>query len=198
MTNIYTLADELETLKADMQMLKSLLRDRVVITEDMVRRSARARIKRLLPSSNFSLVSTIAILFSLGTFTYSHVVNGTFSLTFLLITWVFLLFCLIRPLFMNNKALRTALTQGSLTEVTTQVKKWSQQVSLNRTLSIIALTIWAMFFFYDAHTDIMQRPASLIVIFIIFLFVISSIIEHQHRVAKTSREVLDEIAEVKK
>lgn len=199
MTTYYSLLDDMEQLKAQMNILMTHLKKNEIITEEMVLRTTKNQMERILPSRISEVLSLLVTFLVIPGFSiYGYLKGDINSLPFELFTIAMCWYSGCRTLLGMRTNIRAAFNRGSLTEVAAKVAKIRRQNALNSVLTPIIMLIWCSWFLYLNYTDLLAEHNGLFMCFLIFAFVAVSIATGFYRIRRVTGNVLQQIEELKK
>lgn len=199
MKDFQEMNDELQTLKAQMEILTKNLKEKDILTDEMILKTTRNRIKPLVPSKlwiYFSFVLVGVVMPAL--FIFAHLVDGNFSTPYLCVTFLFFASIIYRCYKNLKLNVNDTLMNGSLTEVASKVAAMKQLNTKHAISTAILVLVWIGFYLVETWEDLSTNVDHAVVVFVIFTFVIASVAGKFHRVHKVTKDVLDKIEELKK
>lgn len=200
MTHSYSeMSDELNILKAQMQILtKHLIKDEV-ISDAMLRTTIHARVSNIAPGRGMCYASIfVAGIFIPAVFIASHFLNGFMNLPFLIATLIMCAYGVIRSCRALRLDIAANIHTAPLTEIAHKVAIWRKTNSQDALITAVILFVWCTWFVIGNWADLSADIDRLVFVFLIFTFVIARNIYSYVRVSRTSREILNQIDELKK
>lgn len=199
MTSYFTLCEDMEQLKAQMNILMSHLRKNEIITEEMVRHSVQTRMKKILPSRIKEYVALFIVAgFMPAYLIFCYYCGKITSLTFVIATILMCAYTTFWTLYGKYSNLRNVCKNGTLTEVATQVARMRRQNNIVSITTPLVFVAWCTVYFTIYFRDLVQgEMTQLVIALIIILVVATDIIYGLYRVRRITSEVLNEINELK-
>lgn len=199
MTSYFTLCDDMDQLKSQMNILMSHLRKNEIITEDMVRYSVQNRMKKILPTRIKEYVTLLIVAgFMPAYLIFCYCTGLITSLTFVIATILMCLYTTFWTLYGKYSNLRNVCKNGTLTEVATQVARMRRQNSIVSITTPLVLVAWCTVYFTIYFRDLVQgEMTQLVIALMIILVVATDIIYGLYRVRRITGDVLNEINELK-
>lgn len=199
MTSYFTLRDDMDQLKAQMNILMSHLKQNEIITDEMIRKSVQSRMKRILPSK----FSECATLFIIGLFMPVYLIccyyfGKVTSLTFVVATIAMCLYTTVRTLIGMHKNVRNVCKNGNLTEVATEVARMQRRNIIESIITPLVLVAWCCVYFSVYFNDLVVEHNGLFIACGIILFVTVNLAYGFYRIHRVTNEVLKEIESIKK
>ncbi len=189
--------NDFEVMKAQMAVLKNFAANNEVISQQMVEATIKANRDTLTVKRSASIFSLLIITAAAGVFLYSHFVLGKGSLVFAIANTIWLIFCGFLGYRYYKLNIHENLMSDSLTETAEQISKWKNLNNSNMLYAAIGLVIWLVFLFFETKSDLMQNLEHAIFVFILFTFVIGSVVSRWKKVNKATDEMLRMINELK-
>lgn len=187
----------MQTLKDQMNILMSHLKQNNIITEEMVRRTTQRQMEHILPSRIKVVLSfLVSILFVPGMTIYEYFNGQISSLPFTLFTVVMCWYAGSRIFTSNHNDIRRLYKEGSLTQVAESVVRMRRQNFIDGLLTMGFLLVWCGWFLYLNYTDLLNEHNGLFFCGIIFLFVTVSIVLGYNRLRRVTGDVLKQIEEL--
>lgn len=197
MTTFVT-TDELDILKAQMQVLRSHLKDNEIISKEMLEATVKAEAKNIT-GKRMSFLTTMIVDTLMGIyFAWIYFSRpGFMSTTFLIATLCWCLLWVVVAYLQYRENMQDRLLNDSLTEAATDLMKLKKQNLRLAYLTIAATIAWLCILFYETWEELSQPIPCLLVCMIIFFvtFCVSSKMQKIHR---TTSDLMRQIEEVKK
>jgi len=189
---------ELETLKAQMSVLKNHLSNETIISDELVNATISAKTKSITYNKKNYLRAIIISLAMAALFSLQFLVKDGASLTFtaLTVAWC-LLFAVIN--FINYRRNdQENLMSGSLTETAKNIIAWRKRHSIQNIIAALAAAIWVPACLIEFWDGMLEKPESAIIVALIFGFVFYTTISKYIKSRKTSKEILNQIEALNK
>lgn len=190
--------DELDELKAEMQVLKSLLAKDEIINQKMLEVTFQSRVINHTPSqrANIAGIATglFIIAFSLGI----HVIKGEYSLWFTVVTTAWGALCAALSYRRYRLNTRETLLNTPLTESVKEILGWKKELQTTGLALSAGLVIWIPCLLIEIWGDITTNLDHAIGVFVLLVFVLSSQISHYRKVRHVIDELLGQISELSK
>lgn len=190
-----TYNNELEVLKSQMEVLKRVLSHDEIVSEDMFRAAIEARTKGLdYKKSEYlrGLVMTCIV----GAFLAQQFAKGMFSMPFMAITTAWIILFIVLNIIGYLKNDHDNLMCGTLVGTAENIMSWRRKKSVEGIVKTIATAIWAPACLIEIWGDVSTNPVHAMLAALIFAFVLYSAIRTHVRGMRSSKEILDQIAEI--
>lgn len=198
MTNYLTLCDDMNQLKAQMNILMSHLRQNEIITDEMIHNSVQNRMKSIVPSRIAEYAALAMLVFLSIFFIYCYCIGKMTSLAYVIATIAMCIYSAFQIIYGKYNNLRNICKNGTLTEVATQVARMRRQNALFSITTPLVLIAVCSVYFYEYYNTLITEHNGLFMVMLIILFVTSNLIYRFYRVHHITGEVLDEIENFKK
>lgn len=190
--------DELEVLKAQMQVLRAHLQNNEIVSSEMFDATIKAEIKNITGKRK-SFILTMVVDSLMGIyFAWIYFSRPGFMSTLFLVStlcwcllWVFVAFLQYR------QNMRDRLLNDSMTEVVKDLITLKQQNLRVAYLSIVASVAWLSVLFYETWDDISHNAEHCIIVCLILFFVSYSVSSRIQKTHRTINHLLRQIQEVK-
>ncbi len=189
--------NDFEVMKAQMNVLKNFAANNEVISLQMLDATLKANRDTLTAKRSASIISMLIIAAAAGVFLYSHFVLGKGSLVFTIANTIWLIFCEFLGYRYYKLNIHENLMSDSLTETAEQITKWKNLNNSNMLYAAIGLVIWSVFLLFETGSDLMHNLEHAIFVFVLFTFVIGSVVSRWKKVNKATDEMLRMIEELK-
>lgn len=199
MSSYFTLRDDMDQLKAQMNILMSHLKQNEIITDEMVRRSVQTHMKSILPSRFRVNLG----LFIVGAFMPIYLIvcyclGMINSLPFVIATIALCLYSAAMMLLARYNDLRNVCKNGTLTELATQVARYRRRNTIASIATPLVVLAWAAVYFSENYKALLDEHNGLFIACGIILFVTVYVICGYRRVNRVAGDVLEEIENLKK
>jgi len=199
MQSYFTLRDDMDQLKAQMNILMSHLKQNEIITDEMVRRSVQTRMKSILPSQfRVNLALCIVGAFMPIYLIVCYCLGMINSLPFVIATIALCLYSAVVMLLTRYNDLRNVCKNGALTEVATQVAHYRRRNTITSFATPLVVLVWCIVYFSENYQTLLTEHNGLFIACGIILFVTVYVIYGFRRVNRVTGEVLEEIENLKK
>lgn len=190
--------DELDELKAEMQVLKSLLAKDEIINQKMLEATFRSRVTNHTVSRRANIAGIVTGLFIVGITAAAYFTNGTYSLWFTLVTvgWGVLCAAISYRRYCLNT--REKLLSTPLTESVREILNWKKEIQTTGLALSAGLIIWIPCLLVELWGDITTNIDHAIIVFVIVTFALTSQIGHYRKVRQVIDELLNQIGELAK
>ena len=200
MASYFTLCEDMEQLKAQMNILMSHLRKNEIITEEMVRHSVQTRMKKILPSRIKEYVALFIVAgFMPAYLIFCYYCGKITSLTFVIATILMCAYTAFWTLYGKYNNLRNVCKNGTLTEVATAVARMRRQNNIVSITTPLVLIAWcAVYFSIYFHELVEGDMRQMVFALMIIILVVTDVAYGIYRVRRVTGDVLDEIESLKK
>lgn len=199
MANYFTLCDDMEQLKAQMNILMSHLKQNEIITDEMIRASVQKRMKQIVPSRVKEYIALLIVAGFMPIYLICCYYFGKItSLPFVIATIVLCLYTTIRSIIGKYNNVRNVCKNGNLTEVATEVVRMRKLNIINGIITPLLLIAWCCVYFHEYFKDLVVEHNGLFFAVMIILIVTVDIAIGLYRVHRVTGEVLEEIESIKK
>lgn len=200
MSSYFTLCEDMEQLKSQMNILMSHLRQNEIITEEMVRHSVQNRMKKILPSRIKEYVALFIVAgFMPAYLIFCYYCDKITSLTFVIATILMCAYSAFWTLHGKYNNLRNVCKNGTLTEVATEVARMRRNNNIVSITTPLVLIAWcAVYFSIYFHELVEGDMRQLVFALMIFILVVTDVAYGIYRVRRVTGDVLDEIESLKK
>lgn len=200
MSSYFTLCEDMEQLKSQMNILMSHLRQNEIITEEMVRHSVQNRMKKILPSRIKEYVALFIVAgFMPAYLIFCYYCGKITSLTFVIATILMCAYSAFWTLHGKYNNLRNVCKNGTLTEVATEVARMRRNNNIISITTPLVLIAWcAVYFSIYFHELVEGDMRQLVFALMIFILVVTDVAYGIYRVRRVTGDVLDEIESLKK
>lgn len=195
----FATTDELDILKAQMQVLRSHLQQNEIISQEMLDATVKAEVKTIIGKRRSFLLTMIADTLMCAYFIWIYFSRPGFMSTLFLVTTIcWCLFWVLVAWHQYRQNMRDRLLNDSLTEAALDLVKVKQQNLRQARLTIIASIVWLVVLFWETWDDISHSPEHCLFVCMIIFFVGYSVSSRLQKVHRTTTSLLRQIEEVKK
>lgn len=183
--------DDLEVMKAQMQVLKRHLADNEIVSNEMLEATVKARVRSLTSRRVWNIVGiviNVAIMVLIVV-----CMHNMFSTVFLAATTVWCLFWIAVNISQYRDNMRDALLTDTLIDTAQKITRWRRQNSRHFLAAMLASVVWIGFLMREIWGDIIARPDHAVGVAIIIVFVMANVIKRYRKVEKTTEELLEQI-----
>lgn len=200
MPSIFTLCEDMEQLKSQMNILMSHLKQNEIITDEMVRHSVQSRMKKILPSRIKEYAALIILLGFMPAFQiYCYCSGKITSLTFVIATILLCLYSAFWTLYGKYNNLRNVCKNGTLTEVATEVARMRRNNNIVSITTPLVFVAWCAIYFSIYFQELLDDDLrQLVLALMVIIAVAADIVYGLYRVRRVTGDVLDEIKSLKK
>lgn len=199
MNTIIELNDELEVLKAQMQVLTRHLDNNDVITEDMIHATTSARMERILPKKGMMWLSLLVCgLFIPAFAVWGTVTQHTYSVALCVYTVLMCWFGCWKTIEYFRGDMHVDYSEGSLTEISEKVMKFRQSNNRQQCITYIIMFSWMGWFVLENLNVLKNSLDNTIGVGIVFAIVIICSVTYTIKSNKLTREILRDIEELQK
>lgn len=191
--------DELELLKAQMQVLTSKLQKSEIISEEMIRVSASAHGKSLLGNKRWAYFHFfLSGILLPGMFLYQYFVLGQFSLMILILSLIFFYFNVYRSWkALKRSSMKDTFQHGSLTEIAAATAQWKKEISREKWMTFTIAGIWLAGLFYEISDELIGNLGETVFVFLIVAFPLLGVYHYFRQVSKATDSILKQIKALK-
>lgn len=194
----FATTDELDVLKAQMQVLRAHLQNNEIVSKEMLEATVKAEVKNIMGKRK-SFLTTMIVDALMGVyFTWIYLSRpGSMSTIFLIATlcwcllWVVVAYCQYR------QNMRDRLLNDSLTEAALDLAKVKKQNLRLAYLTIAASIVWIGVLFYETWDELSQ-PLPCVFVSMIIFFVAYCVSSRMQKIHRATTELLRQIEDVKK
>lgn len=199
MSSYFTLCDDMDQLKAQMNILMSHLKQNEIITDEMVRFSVQKRMKKILPGriKQYAVMLLVAVLmpcYLIAMMHFGKITSVPFVATTIAMCW----YSAFSMYYSKYNELRNVCKDGALTEVATQVARLRRKNILFSILTPLVLIVWCVVYFTEYYQDLLTEHNGLFMAIFIIMIVTADIVFGAYRIHRVTSDVLDEIKSLKK
>lgn len=194
----FATTDELDILKAQMQVLRSHLQQNEIISQEMLDATVKAEVKSIMGKRRSFLITMIVDTLMCAYFVWIYFSRpGFMSPLFLVATicwcmlWVFVAW---RQYCQN---MRERLLNDTLTEAALDLVKVKQQNLRHAYLTIIASIAWVCVLFWETWDEISQNPEQCLMVCFILCFVLYCVSSRMMKIHRTTTSLIRQIEEIK-
>lgn len=199
MTNYFTICDDMDQMKVQMNILMSHLKQNEIITDEMIQASIKSRMKTIVPSRIKECVALLIVAGFMPIYLiYCYHIDKITSLPFVVATIALCLYSTIRMFISKYNNVRNVCKNGNLTEVAIEVARMRRLNTINIITTPLMLGAWCCVYFYEYFQDLMVERISLFFALFIILFVTGDIAYGFYRIHRVTGEVLKEIENIRK
>lgn len=189
--------EELNVLRAQMDILKKHIAENEVISQEMLDATMKANVKNLTSKQVYYLLGiALDIVVSLFIM-YIYFQGGTCSLVFMIATVAWGLFWAFINYQQYKLNVRKQLLDGVLIDTAEEVMKWKQLNMKQGVMGAVASVIWCSICLYEIWGDISQNPLHAVFVGLIFVVVFGTTANRWLKVHKVTSELLKQIAEMR-
>lgn len=193
----YATNNELEVLKAQMQVLKNHLADKEVISKEMIDATIRCRVKSLTSKRATGILSMAVIAAMAIFFGYQYFSAHQVSTLFFVVTMLWFLICGYASYKHYALNLRENLMDGDLTVTAQYIAKWKKTNADWALYGSISMSVWCGFCLYETWGELVANPKEFIFVAIIWSFVLLNVVPRWVKVNRVTTELLQQIDELK-
>lgn len=190
--------DELDELKAEMQVLKSLLAKDEIINQKMLEATFRSRVINHTNSRRANIAGIATGLFIIGVTVAAYITKDAYSTWFMLLTVAWGLLCAALSYRRYCLNTREKLLSTPLTESVKEILNWKKELQTTGLALSAGLIIWIPCLLIEIWGDITTNLDHAVIVFVIVVFVLSSQIGHYRKVRHVIDELLNQIGELTK
>ena len=194
----YATTDELDILKAQMQVLRAHLQNNEIISKEMLEATVKAEVKNTMGKRRSFLMTMIVDTLMGVYFVWIYLSRpGTMSTLFLIATLCWCLLWVAVAYLQYRQNMRERLLNDSLTEAALDLAKVKKQNLRMAYLTIAASVVWIGVLFYETWDELSQ-PLPCLFVCMILLFVSYNVSSRMQKIHRTATDLLRQIEEVKK
>ena len=183
--------DDLEVMKAQMQVLKRHLADNEIVSNEMLEATVKARVRSLTARRVWNIVSIAADLAIMVLIVVC--MHSAFSTMFLAATTVWCLFWMFINICQYRDNVRDALLTDTLIDTAQKITRWRKQNSRHFLAAMLASVAWIGFLMREIWSDIVARQDHAVGVAIIIVFVMATVIKRYRNIDKATNELLEQI-----
>ena len=183
--------DDLEVMKAQMQVLKRHLADNEIVSNEMLEATVKARVRSLTARRVWNIVSIAADLAIMVMIVVC--MRNAFSTMFLVATTAWCLFWIFINMIQYRDNVRDALLTDTLINTAQKIIRWRKQNSRHFLAAMIASVVWIGFLMREIWGDIVARQDHAVGVAIIIVFVMATVIKRYRNIDKATNELLEQI-----
>lgn len=199
MRNLIEINDELDVLKAQMQILTNQLANNEIVSEKMLRATIDAKVKSLLPNKHINYISLAFVgIFLPVCNIYGYLYTNFCSLPFLICSLVFFAFCIALNIQRSRLPLEEVLRNGNLVELGQTITKWRKMNANHRLITCLVGGAWIIYYFIENWSEVSARMETLVFVCLLMIVVFGSTLHYFHRVSKLTQELKEQIDELTK
>lgn len=186
---------ELESLKAQFEVLKKYVGVNNLVNEEMIMKSVRAKTRALTNRRVNSLFGIAADVF-MAVMSYYAYYTQQVSLSFFIATIIWCLFCAILNYQHYQLNIRERLMDGTVAETVQNIVRWRQMNRRHMIAVVIASIIWVGLLLVEQWPDLVQNTDHAVFVFLIVGFVMFNVIGRSRRVQRVTSEMLEQLKEI--
>lgn len=196
MTTFVT-TDELDILKAQMQVLRNHLHDSEIISKEMLEATVKTSVKQMVGKRSSFLTTLVVdfLMMAWWTYFYLHTDMGT---PFYMASVIWFLLWASVSMIGYRQNMRDQLLNSSLTDAASNLVKLKKQNLNMAKLSVVASIIWLGFLFNEIWGDISQNLDHAIIVFIIVFMALSIVANKMVNINRTCTDLIRQIDDLKK
>lgn len=196
MTTFVT-TDELDILKAQMQVLRNHLHDSEIISKEMLEATVKTSVKQMVGKRSSFLTTLVVdvLMMAWWTYFYLHTDMGT---PFYMASVIWFLLWASVSIIGYRQNMRDQLLNSSLTDAASNLVKLKKQNLNMAKLSVVASIIWLGFLFNEIWGDISQNLDHAIIVFIIVFMALSIVANKMVNINRTCTDLIRQIDDLKK
>lgn len=188
--------DELEELKVEMQVLRSLLSKDEIINQKMLEATFHSRVKHFTTSQSANLIGVLTGLFIAVVFAVSYVVKGEYSLWFTIVTVLWGLLCAGISFRRYRLRTREVLLSTPLTESVSQILRWKKLFQTDGLLIALGIMVWIPCLLFEIWGDLSHNLEHAIAVCLLLFICIGSQLDYYRRTNQSIDELLNQIREL--
>jgi len=189
--------EELDILKAQMQVLKAQLSQNEIISQDMLEVAYKHKVKENAARKSSNLFSILVGLIIIGVFAYLGYVQHVYSNACTIASILWGLLCMAVGYHRYRLNTREELLNTSLTDGVSAIMKWKKQNNMDMLVTMIGTFVWLPFYLSEVWGDLTVNIDQIVVVALIIIAAVSFSFRHYYKVNKITNELLNDIKELK-
>lgn len=195
----FATSDELDILKAQMQVLRSHLQNNEIISQQMLEATVKAEVKNIVGNRRSFLITMVVDTLMGVYFAWIYFSRPDFMSTpFFVATMCWCLLWVYVAYRQYRQNMRDRLLNDSLTDAALDLARVKQQNLRLAIVTAAASLVWVGILLWETWGDISESPEHCLAVCFILFFVFYCVSSRMQKVHRTTTDLLRQIEEVKR